>query len=82
MIRTRMKDLNPTFHEDSTQELFSELRGRVRFEGIETYGEYRELVQELIQEKVSEGVFDINEDLPTIEMDLQGRWTEIEATLR
>ena len=51
-------------------------------EGIETYGEFCELVAELIQEKLSEGAFDLNEDLSTVEADLEGRWPEIEATLR
>ncbi|MEI7750325.1 MAG: hypothetical protein WCJ25_04995 [Candidatus Moraniibacteriota bacterium] len=72
----------PAFHEDSVQSLFEELSNRVLDEGIETYGEYRELVQELLQEKLNEGIFDVNEDLPTIESDLEGRWPEIEATLR
>jgi hypothetical protein len=76
-----MKDRKPAFHEDSVQSLFQELRGRVRDEGADTYGEYKELVQEMLQEKLSEGVFDVNEDLQTIESDLEGRWSEIEATL-
>ncbi len=71
----------PAFHEDSTQALLQELRERVKHEGVIAYDEYRELVSELIQEKLSEGVFDINEDLPTIEADLEGRWPEIEATI-
>lgn len=76
-----MKDRKPAFHEDSVQSLFQELRERVKSEGIETYGEYRELVQELVQEKLGDGIFDINEDLSTVESDLEGRWSEIEATL-
>jgi len=77
-----MKDLKPAFHEDSVQELFQELRERVNYEGVVTFGTYREFVRELLQERVSEGVFDMNEDLPTIERDLEGRWSEIEAGLR
>jgi DNA-binding ferritin-like protein len=76
-----MKDRKPAFHEDSVQSLFQELRERVREEGTDTYGEFKELVQELLQEKLNEGVFDVNEDLQTIESDLESRWPEIEATI-
>lgn len=76
-----MDDRKPAFYEDSAQALFDELRERAKYEGIGTYGEYKELVQELIQEKLNAGVFDVNEDLPTMERDLEGRWPEIEATL-
>ncbi len=76
-----MTDHKPAFQEDSVQSLFQELRERVREEGTDTYGEFKELVQELLQEKLNEGVFDVNEDLQTIESDLVGRWPEIEATI-
>ena len=79
---TAMEDMKPAFQEDSAQTLFQELRELVKQEGIETYGEFCELVAELIQEKLSEGAFDLNEDLSTVEADLEGRWPEIEATLR
>jgi hypothetical protein len=76
-----MDDQKPAFHEDSVQSLLQELRERVMGEGLDTYGEYKDLVQELLQERLSEGAFDINEDLSTIESDLEARWPEIEATL-
>ncbi len=77
-----MNDINPAFHETSEQTLFEELRTRVKAEGVSSQGGYRDLIQEVLEEKVGEGVFDINEDLPTIERDLEGRWPEIEAVLR
>ncbi|NTW14956.1 MAG: hypothetical protein HGA38_01135 [Candidatus Moranbacteria bacterium] len=77
-----MTEHRPTNREDSVQELFEELRGRVCAEGVGTYGEYRELVQELVQERLGEGGFDVNEDLSTVEADLEARWPEIEAGLR
>jgi|GEM_PF-1141016 len=76
-----MKNRKPVFHEDSVQSLFEELCNRVSDEGIGTYGEYRELVQEIVQERLGEGSADVNEDLDTIESDLEARWPEIEATL-
>ena len=77
-----MNSHKPAFHESSEQSLFEELRARAKAEGITSQGEYRELIQELLEEKVSEGVFDPNEELPTIERDLEGRWPEVEAVLR
>lgn len=77
-----MNTHKPAFHESSEQSLFDELRGRARAEGISSPGEYRDLIQEVLEEKVSEGVFDRSEDLPTIERDLEGRWPEVEAVLR
>lgn len=72
----------PAFHEESEESLFQELRARAGRERIGSQDEYRQLIQELIQERVAEGLFDPNEDLPTIERDLEGRWPEIEAALR
>lgn len=72
----------PAFHEESEESLFQELRVRAKRERIGSPDEYRQLIQELIQEKVAEGIFDPNEDLPTIERDLGSRWSEIEAGLR
>jgi len=77
-----MTSCRPAFHESSEQSLFGELRGRAKAEGISSQGEYRELIQEVLEEKVGEGVFDRNEDLTTIERDLEGRWPEVEAVLR
>ena len=71
----------PADREESTQSLFLELRERVRREGIDTYGEYCELVSDLVQERLGDGVFDINEDLSTIESDLEARWPEIEGLI-
>jgi len=76
-----MERISPAFHEDSVQSLFEELRERMRLEGADSYAEYRGLISELIQEKLGEGVFDSNEELPTIEAALENRWPEIEATL-
>jgi len=76
-----MKGHRPAFHEDSAQELFNELHRRVLDEEIETYGEYCDLVAGLLEERVGEGVFDSDEELPTIENDLRARWPEIEATI-
>ncbi|NTW14554.1 MAG: hypothetical protein HGA31_06025 [Candidatus Moranbacteria bacterium] len=77
-----MREHKPAFQEDSAQSLFQELRDRVKREGIDTYGEYCELIQELLQEKLNDGIFNVNEDLSTIESDLEGRWLELEGLMR
>lgn len=77
-----MFPIRPKNSEDSMKALFSEASRRARDEGVETYDEWRDLVQELLQEKINEGMFDINEDIPTAEKDLEMMWTDAARPLR
>jgi hypothetical protein len=72
----------PKNSEDSVRTLFNEAGRRAHDEGVETYDEWRDLVQGLLQEKVNEGMFDIDEDIPSMERDLEMMWSEAERTLR
>ncbi|MBP9751876.1 MAG: hypothetical protein KBD19_03385 [Candidatus Moranbacteria bacterium] len=72
----------PKNSEDSVRTLFNEASRRAHDEGIETYDEWRDLVQGLLQEKVNEGMFDIDEDIPSMEKDLEMMWSEAERTLQ
>lgn len=72
----------PQLREDSVETLFQEASRRARAEGIGSYDEYRDLVEDLIQEKLNNGVFDIGEDLPTIQKDLEMMWPILEPRLR
>ncbi len=74
--------MRPKESEDSVKTLFNEARRRAHDEGIETYDEWRDLVGELLQEKVNEGSFDIDEDIPTMEKDLDMMWPEMERSFR
>lgn len=72
----------PQLREESVQTLFQEARQRAHAEMIETYEEYRDLVEDLLQEKVNEGTFDSGEDIPTMQKDLDMMWPEVEKGLR
>jgi hypothetical protein len=72
----------PQLREDSVETLFREARRRADEEGISSYGEYRGLVEDLLQEKVNEGTFSVSEDLPTMQKDLEMMWPRVEKSLR
>lgn len=72
----------PKNSEDSVRTLFNEASRRAHDEGIGTYDEWLDLVQGLLQEKVNDGMFDIDEDIPTMERDLGMMWSEVEHSLR
>jgi hypothetical protein len=72
----------PKNSEDSVRTLFNEASRRAHDEGIGTYDEWLDLVQGLLQEKVNEGMFDIDEDIPTMERDLNMMWAEAARSLR
>jgi hypothetical protein len=67
--------------EDSVETLFQEARRRAEYEGVSSYGEYRDLVEDLLQERMNEGVFRVSEDLPTVQRDLEMMWPQVEKTL-
>lgn len=68
--------------EESVQTLFQEAKRRAHVDLIDSYEEYRDLVEDLLQEKVNDGTFDLGEDIPTIQKDLDMMWPEIERGLR
>ena len=72
---------HPQYEEDSIETLFREVSRRAQAEGIGSYDEYRDLVEGLLQEKLNEGVFDADEDLPTMEKDLERMWPRLEPRL-
>lgn len=67
--------------EPSIESLFAELKKRACKEGISTYEEYVELVDQLVMEKLGDGYFLDEEDLVQIKIDLAGRWPEIKDKL-
>lgn len=62
----------------SVQSLYYQLRARVRTQGVETYDEYIDMVEELLQEKLGYGFFDKHDDMAQIQKDLEMMWPEIE----
>lgn len=63
------------------KQLFEELKKRARNENVQSYDEYTELVDGLIEEKKSYGFLSDEEDLEQIKHGLELRWREIEKNL-
>ena len=68
--------------EYSLEALFQELRRQVERENVQSYEEYRELVDNLIEEKKSYGFLADEEDLVGLKRSLELRWSEIESNLQ
>lgn len=67
--------------EYSLESLFEELKKQAKEENVESYDEYTELVDRLIEEKKSYGFLSDEEDLEQIKHGLELRWHEIERNL-
>lgn len=61
--------------------LYFQALERSRIHGVRNYDEYRDLVQELIQQKLNEGEFDADDDIEQIERDLELLWPEVEKVI-
>jgi hypothetical protein len=68
--------------EYSQENLFEELKRQSKAENIKSYDEYVELVDNLVEEKISYGFFLDQEDTEQIKSDLAQRWSEIERRMR
>jgi hypothetical protein len=66
----------------TAQGLFEELKVRAREEGIRSYEEYTDLVDELVNEKLGYGFFATGDDLVQIRRDLEMMWPQLEEKLR
>lgn len=65
----------------SVRTLYYEALGRMRQQGARSYDEYIDLVEELLQQKLSDGELDKHDDLPQIQKDLEMLWPDIEQEL-
>lgn len=70
-----------TGSEFSIQDLFEELKEISLQEKISSFGEYKELVDNLVEDKRGMGFFDDNEDLNQIKNDLRLKWSEMKDFL-
>ena len=70
-----------TGSEYSLETLFCDLQKQVKVENIQSYDEYVDLVDNLIEEKKSYGFLSDEEDLEQIKHGLELRWNEIEKNL-
>ena len=67
--------------EYSLESLYHQLLSQARYEKIKSYEEYKELVDQMIEEKKSYGFFTEDEDTVQLKHDLELRWPDIEAAL-
>lgn len=72
----------PNPNRSSVHSLYFELRGRVLMQGIESYDQYIDLVEELLAQKLGDGEFDKHEDLEQIKNNLEMLWPDIEREVR
>lgn len=67
--------------EISVQSLFEELKKQALHERISDINQYKELMENLIEEKKGYGFLDDDEDLPQMAYDLMLKWPEVEGIL-
>ena len=59
------------------QALLKELKNAVKKQGVSSYEEYMDIVDELIEEKKNYGFFSENEDLTQIKNNLERQWHDL-----
>lgn len=67
--------------EYSEESLFDEIKEAARRERISTLVQYRDLIDEIVEEKRIYGFFSDDEDLSQVKKDLESRWAEVEKLL-
>ncbi len=67
--------------EFSFEALYGELKNKVIAEKIESIGQYKEMVENLIEEKKSYGFLDESEDWPQLVRDLLAKWPDLEKEI-
>jgi len=71
----------PNPNNTSQQSLLDEVVRRSREEGVTSQVEYDALIDELLQEKDSQGAMGPDEDTEQLRADLVMRWTEVQRSL-
>jgi hypothetical protein len=66
----------------SIQDLFEELKDTAKHEGVSTLEQFKDLVDDLVEQKRIYGIFSDDEDITQIKKDIVGRWPELEKTLK
>ena len=67
--------------EYSAESLFDEIKEAAKRERISTLVQYRDLIDEIVEEKRIYGFFSDDEDLSQVKKDLEARWEEISKLL-
>ena len=71
-----MFDIDP--NRSFEQNIFFEVKRRANEQGVTDYNEYLDLVEEVIAEKLDDGVLTKHDDLAQIRADLKQRFGEID----
>jgi len=64
--------------EYSDSDLFGEVKEAAIREGVSTIVQYRDLIDEIVEEKRIYGFFSDDEDLSQVKESLESRWSEVE----
>lgn len=67
--------------EYSEESLFDEIKEAAKRERISTLVQFRDLIDEIVEEKRIYGFFSDDEDLSQVKKDLEARWPDIENLL-
>ena len=63
------------------QTMYYEARARVLEQGIQSYDEYVDLIEELLQQKMVDGILTKHDDLSQITNDLEMMWPEMKREI-
>ena len=72
----------PDTNEISVEPLYQSLRRRALRQGISSYDEYADLVDEIIQEKINAGLIESQDaGLEQLSNDLRSKWRDMEGEI-
>jgi hypothetical protein len=77
----RLERIETTEAEYSVQDIFSEIKETALRERLSSFAQYRDLVDEIVEEKRIFGFFDDDEDTTQIKKDLELMWPKTKDVL-
>ena len=77
----KIEDIERTDGSCSVQELFEEIKEAALRERLGSFEQYRDLVDEIVEEKRIYGFFGDHDDVTQIKKDLEMKWSEIKDIL-
>jgi hypothetical protein len=67
--------------ENSNHDIFEEIKEAAVREGVSDAIQFRDLIDEIVEEKRIYGFFSDDEDIDQIKMDLERRWPEVSGKI-
>jgi len=68
--------------EFSIEDMFKEIKETAEREGVKTIEQFKDLVDDLVEEKRIYGFFSDDEDIIQLKKDILARWPEMEKILK